>query len=456
MGKCSGLKGGGHHRKAVDVAAGKKKLKENQRKEQIESNKRSVILKEILTASTTAIATATAAMDADIYLQVEDDCVKDHPLLCRSYFRYDNCCNRRCQFSHHYSITDALSNIVIGTNTNTSIRNTTAAAAAKDDDDDDHNNNNDTNEDYCKDNDTISALQLIPGILHNLDDEEQERKNHRNRQQRMMMRRRRRNNLIVPYDCADADADADAFPVPSGGIFEMFAFEGYHASIMNTIVSYIECDLDVIHFSESCQYMNYVIGNCQDVQVRQYQQKQRKLQHRNDLLLFEKSVSGRLRYAVMYVSDNHINHSHSNNECDNNINTSININIINNNNDNDNNKNDRHNSNNTTTANTNTSTTSKSKSTIRKEKRDEKKRIKNMKMNNSNNNSNNENGGIHNNKKKNVGDSGGSDRNRNTSRRNSSFTRQRRRPILIYDHENPNVYAAYQHTIEQQQRQRSQ
>ena len=34
MGKCSGLKGGGHHRRALDVAPNKKAMKDQQRKEQ--------------------------------------------------------------------------------------------------------------------------------------------------------------------------------------------------------------------------------------------------------------------------------------------------------------------------------------------------------------------------------------------------------------------------------------
>ena len=112
MGKCNGLKGGGsHHRKALDVAAAKKVSKEKQRQEQIESSKRYTILKQILASTSTSSNNSimSSAINSDIYLQVEDDYINDKPSLCRSYFRYDNCCNRRCKFSHQYSIFNALS-----------------------------------------------------------------------------------------------------------------------------------------------------------------------------------------------------------------------------------------------------------------------------------------------------------------------------------------------------------
>ena len=49
MGKCSGLKGGGHHRRALDVAQAKQAAKANQKQEQVQVGKRAAACRELLT-----------------------------------------------------------------------------------------------------------------------------------------------------------------------------------------------------------------------------------------------------------------------------------------------------------------------------------------------------------------------------------------------------------------------
>ena len=121
MGKCSGLKGGGHHRRALDVAAKKQSEKAARKKEQAEAGKRAVILKEILTK---------IDIDCELYL---DAAICDGannasskkkgqgealPGLCRKHFRFEACSNKRCRFSKEFSIAEALSNVTSGTNSN--------------------------------------------------------------------------------------------------------------------------------------------------------------------------------------------------------------------------------------------------------------------------------------------------------------------------------------------------
>eukprot|EP00978_Attheya_sp_CCMP212_P026401 scaffold86752_cov48-Attheya_sp.AAC.3 len=89
----SGLKEGGHHRKALDVAAKKKAQKKSQKDAQIEAGRSKVILEKIL------------ALDSDAEIYLKDP--EGRP-MCADYFRFDRCSNRRCKFSHDHSIADAV------------------------------------------------------------------------------------------------------------------------------------------------------------------------------------------------------------------------------------------------------------------------------------------------------------------------------------------------------------
>lgn len=93
--------------------------------------------------------------------------------------------------------------------------------------------------------------------------------------------------------------------------FENALSEG--SSTVDTIVTYLESDLDVLNLALSCRHLQNLVligdgnGNvdgCKDVQRRKYRVKETKLRQRNTALLETKSVGGRLRYAVSYVETN--------------------------------------------------------------------------------------------------------------------------------------------------------
>ena len=143
MGKCSGLKGGGHHRKAIDIADKKRNEKKQKKKNAEMAGKRYLALQEILTGKL-----GSQFQDCDVYLEATtlddnnaDGISSSSTELCRAYFRYDDCSNRRCKFSHEHTIADALQNVTSGSN---------------------------SNEQYGEDQDnapTIPALLYLPGLL---------------------------------------------------------------------------------------------------------------------------------------------------------------------------------------------------------------------------------------------------------------------------------------------------
>ena len=317
MGKCSGLKGGGHHRKALDVAEKKRTEKAARKKEQVQAGKRGVILQQLL---------CELDPDADIYLLAEEEDggdvnVNGHatinnghnedgssantttalPELCRLNFRYDDCSNRRCKFSHQHSIANALGNVVSGSNSSNNNNNSGSS-------------NNGSGEQDDTTPTTIPALRLIPGVL--CERRCSSTSSHRRRQQRQW-------KITTSSGDADDIADNVATDTVSSSPFEAALSEG--SSVVNSIVEFLESDIDVLHLSMTCRYLHQLVfflsngdgnddnngdnntnnGGCKDVQRRRYRAKERKLQRRNEFLLQSKAVSGRrLRYAVSYVSNN--------------------------------------------------------------------------------------------------------------------------------------------------------
>lgn len=116
------LKEGGHHRRALDLAAKKKALKQAEKEQKSAAGERGQILAKLLELDP----------DADLYL----DSPGSRP-LCRAHFRLEDCFNRRCKLSHEYTIADAVSS-------------------------------SSSNQHDNKDNvsgDEMPALELVPGIL---------------------------------------------------------------------------------------------------------------------------------------------------------------------------------------------------------------------------------------------------------------------------------------------------
>lgn len=375
MGKCSGLKGGGHHRRALDVAANKKAIKEQQRQEHLEASQRYTILKDLLRPPGGSTRSGNTNMDADIYLQVDKATIDDHPCLCREYFRYGDCDkHRRCKFSHQYTIADAVSNIMIDPTSITTTK-TTAAANIVDGDEEA------AAEDVAT---TIPALQLITGILYQFDAEQNTYK---------QRRKERYHNIVSSSSSSSTDNDDDDNTTTCTiDVFEMVAAGSN--GVMDTIISYIESNVEVVALMKSCRSLNYSIGNCcPSYHYRLYQQQQKLLQYRNEALLQSKAMGGRLRYAVMYIPTPDT--------------TTTTPNV------------DDHSSGNSTTNSTKCldglSSISVSRKQSRKEKRQNKK------------------------KKNNANDTP------TPTISTTTTTRKGLRPILIYDYENPQVYTAYKY-----------
>lgn len=246
MGKCSGLKGGGHQRKAIDLADNKKKEKKARKKKQEEAGQRAMVMQEILNSP---------HADCDIYLMAKDDdkCGE----LCRSYFRYDDCSNRRCKLSHKYTIAEALNTTII------------------------HNNNDDDDDDAAT-APSIPALEFFPGISGG-------------------MIKRRRRIWKTPSSSSSQKEEEDIGTSDSSEIvitLEHALLEG--SPVVNTIVSYLESDQDVIHLALSCRHLYQLVENCQDVQRRKHQFQQSQLYRRNQELLSSKAIAGRLQYVITY------------------------------------------------------------------------------------------------------------------------------------------------------------
>jgi hypothetical protein len=92
-----GLKEGGHHRKALDVAAKKKALKNAEKDAKVAAGERKQILAKILKLDP----------DVDVYLETTDESSRSRP-LCRAHLRFDKCSNRRCKLSHEHTIGHAI------------------------------------------------------------------------------------------------------------------------------------------------------------------------------------------------------------------------------------------------------------------------------------------------------------------------------------------------------------
>ena len=301
MGKCSGLKGGGHHRRALDVAAKKQSEKAARKKEQAEAGKRALILKEILTK---------IDKDCDLYLDaaVCEQFQPSHngnaaaaaaapaaaaaanPELCRKHFRHEACTNKRCRFSKEYSIAEALSNVMSGTNTNTAFDNFNNKSNNKNNN---GHNNDDGDNDNVKNTMTIPALRYLPGILGDHHGGSKAKKNRR------ILRRRR------PDDDAVGDHLHPQTPPPPPpllfSLFETALSEG--SSAVDRIVSCLDEDRDVVSFGSTCWHLYDQIlrdQGCPGVQLRRYRSNHRKLDRRNKTLLSNKALGGSLRYAVGY------------------------------------------------------------------------------------------------------------------------------------------------------------
>ena len=276
MGKCSGLKAGGHHRKAIDVANKKRNEKQSIKKEKEAAGKRAIALQEILSGKLGSIYT-----DCDIYLQqqaVDNDGSKEgggtssstsnsNIELCREHFRFENCSNRRCKFSHEYTIVDALQNVISGTNTTT--------------------NNDNSDYDGSDDNNTpatIPALQFLPGITTTGGGRQ---------------KRPHRSRMVVEHNVMEHGVSSLQLDNHTTSPLE-------NASIVNTIITYIKSNNDVLNLALTCRYMHQTIlfdeDGCPDVMRRKQRVKESQLEERNkSLLANSKSTGGRLRYVVGYV-----------------------------------------------------------------------------------------------------------------------------------------------------------
>jgi len=234
MGKCSGLKGGGHHRKALDVAEKKKNEKAARKKEQVESGKTHVILKEILTT-----------------IDPDGRSGGGLPGLCRANFRYEGCTNKRCKFSHEHSISEALANVLSGTN------------QATDDDGPP----------------TIPALRHLPGILGD------------NLPKKKRLRR--------PRQIPDHPSESEHLSA-----LEKALSEG--SSAIDTIVSCLGSDRDVVRLGISCRHLYSLVlegtdgEGCPDVKRRKFRVKEQEIARRKAALLATRALAGGLRYAVGY------------------------------------------------------------------------------------------------------------------------------------------------------------
>jgi len=272
MGKCSGLKGGGHHRKAIDIADKKRNEKKQKKKNAEMAGKRYLALQEILSGKL-----GSQFQDCDVYLEAttSDDNNADGDAsteLCRAYFRYDGCSNRRCKFSHEYTIADALQNVTSGSN-----------SIEQDD--------NDTP--------TIPALQYLPGIIGSS----------------MNRKRRHINRWKQPSkdSCSKKGVEDGISSISLESTHQMVSslenvlLEG--STVVNTIVSYLPSNQDVLNFGLSCRYLHKVVlldgssndsieEGCQDVVQRKQQYNYIKLHKRNEMLLKSKAIGGRLRYVV--------------------------------------------------------------------------------------------------------------------------------------------------------------
>lgn len=252
MGKCSGLKGGGHHRKALDVAKAKQMEKERRKQEQAERGKRAAILRDLLTNTDPNCDLYLDANGRDNNNNCENNNTTSRGDLCRSNFRSQSCTNKRCKFSHEHSIADALGNVISGTNS-TEMDDGPA---------------------------TIPALRYLPGMLGS----------HPGKKPRSSRLRR----------VHDPEHDALRSPL------ELALSEG--SSSVESIVECLESNVDVVHLGRACQHLYRLIldgAGCRDIQKRKDKVLIQQLERRNASVLATKAMAGSLRYAVSYFEDNH-------------------------------------------------------------------------------------------------------------------------------------------------------
>ena len=246
MGRCGGLKEGGHHRRAIDVAQRKKAAKAARREAQLAAGHRAAALERLLALDA----------DCDVYLLAAPDPGQQQQQrrpLCRSYFRFDRCANRRCKLSHEHSIADACACALPGISrsdgsgsekTDTSMATDTSTEEAPQ---------------------SLPALELIPGGL---------------------LRSRRRTAPL---------AMGPRVPGAAG------AFEELPESAVRDIAALCPDDAAVGHLMRSCRYVRRCLRDCRDVRRREGAAARVRLEGRNGRLLSDRATAGRLRFAVSYM-----------------------------------------------------------------------------------------------------------------------------------------------------------
>jgi len=234
MGRCGGLKEGGHHRKAIDVAKKKKAEKSERAARKEAAGQRAAHLEKLL----------AIGPDCDIYLSAAagHNAQPTRP-LCRSYFRYDSCTNRRCKFSHEHSIADAM---------------VPGSAASRSDAEEEEGDS------------TMPPVELIPGLV--------------NDRPASGAKERRRRRAAPP-------------PVPGAA----GSFEEMPVATVQSIVAYCEDDADVGNVIRSCRYLRQCLMDCRNVRHRKRTAMEVRLRSRNDMLLV-RATAERLRFAVSYAN----------------------------------------------------------------------------------------------------------------------------------------------------------
>lgn len=236
MGRCGGLKEGGHHRKAIDVAKKKKAEKAERAARKEAAGQRAAHLEKLLAIDP----------DCDIFISAAaGDDAQSSRSLCRSYFRYDSCTNRRCKFSHEHSIADAM---------------VPGSAASRSDAEEEEGDP------------TMPPVELIPGLVND---------------RRALGAKERRRRGAAPPPVVGAAGSFEKMPVAT----------------VQSIVAYCEDDADVGNVIRSCRYLRQCLMDCRDVRHRKRTAMEARLTSRNDMLLI-RATAERLRFAVSYANVN--------------------------------------------------------------------------------------------------------------------------------------------------------
>ena len=248
MGRCGGLKEGGHHRRAIDVAQRKKAAKAARREAQLASGRRAAALERLLVLDADCDVYLLAAMPDPEQQQQQQQQARP---LCPSYFRFDRCANRRCKLSHEHSIADA------------------CACALPSMSRSDGSGSEKTDTSMATDTSTeeapLPALELLPGGL---------------------LRPRRRTAPL---------AMGPRVPGAAG------AFEELPESAVRDIAAFCPDDAAVGHLTRSCRYVRRCLRDCRDVRRREGAAARVRLEGRNGRLLSDRATAGRLRFAVSYM-----------------------------------------------------------------------------------------------------------------------------------------------------------